>query len=145
MLKQEPKYVKQRGKRGFADCDCWSTDFYLSQIIPQMIKKIKDNKQGLPCSLFPNALNITEKQEIIAQKKWDIILDNIIYTFITAQDIIDSNLFYCPIKHYNNKKYKELRKRFSKLKHIRIMSYQECKCYEKGWELFQEYFFSLWT
>lgn len=47
----EIKWFLQRGKRGWADCDVWSIDWYLSNIIPPMVRKLRGRLYGHPCGL----------------------------------------------------------------------------------------------
>src|SRR5258706_1254876 len=35
----------QRGKRGYADQDCWGIDWYLSDIVPKMLRTMIDRKK----------------------------------------------------------------------------------------------------
>jgi hypothetical protein len=55
------KWFLQRGWRGYADCDVWSIDDYLSTWMPKALRKL--NKYGHPCGL--------------TQKKWDDIVEQI--------------------------------------------------------------------
>lgn len=38
----EIKYFIQRGRRGYSDRDCWHVSYYLSKILPDMLRAIKD-------------------------------------------------------------------------------------------------------
>ena len=71
-------------------------------------------------------------------------MDNIIYTFETANNILENHYIYYPSRNYDDENYKELRKGMSTLEFCYIMSLEECKRYEEGWRLFQKHFFSLW-
>ncbi len=41
----------QRGWRGYADRDCWSLDFYVSQWMPKALRVLYKNKLGYPSEL----------------------------------------------------------------------------------------------
>lgn len=43
----------QRGRRGWSDRDAWSVDWTLTRILPPMLTRIRDNKQGMPMEFFP--------------------------------------------------------------------------------------------
>lgn len=42
------KHSHQRITKGFADCDTFNIDTYLSQLIPAMLKDFKENKHSYP-------------------------------------------------------------------------------------------------
>ncbi len=76
---REIKWFIQRGKRGWADSDAWSLNCYLSDWIPDALRCIKKHQGGCPSSLAN--IKSTDKQWKKAQKKWDIILNQIIKGF----------------------------------------------------------------
>lgn len=41
-------YFVQRGIYGWSVRDCWSIDSHLSEIIPEMLRWLKENKHGVP-------------------------------------------------------------------------------------------------
>lgn len=57
----------QRGTKGYCYKDVWSIDGYLCEIIPQMLKQLKQNQLGFPTDL--------------TSEEWDGILDEIIEGF----------------------------------------------------------------
>ncbi len=57
----------QRITRGWADCDTWSIDWWMSDIAADSIEYLKKVKHGIPC-------NLTEEE-------WDKILSEIIDGF----------------------------------------------------------------
>ena len=132
------KWVIQRGRRGYSDCDVWGLDYYLSNMIPKALKHLKKTQTILPTWKFG------KESEDVALKRWHNIMDTIIYTFEIANKIGEENYIYCPSKSYNNKIYIELRESMIKLDFTTIMTLEECKKYEEGWKYFQKHFFSLW-
>ncbi|HQG26917.1 MAG TPA: hypothetical protein PLY73_00045 [Candidatus Ozemobacteraceae bacterium] len=44
----ETIYFIQRGMRGWSTRDCWNVDSHLSEIIPEMLRWLKENKHGVP-------------------------------------------------------------------------------------------------
>ena len=69
------KWFWQRGKRGYADCDVWSMGDYLADIIPSMLRQLKEINCGYPG-------NLTEE-------KWDKLLDEMIIGFSAAKRVYD--------------------------------------------------------
>lgn len=63
-------YFWQRGTRGYADCDIWSLDMYLSQWLPSALNSMK----GGP---YPIRRGMTSK-------RWDEILDKMVEGFKAA-------------------------------------------------------------
>ena len=127
----------QRGSRGYANRDVWGFHRYLSEVISGGIDRLIKELHGHPCNL--KTLN-----------EWKIILEKIKKTFKTAESIDNGTLQYLSKKLFNDterKKYikitKELNKEHSYY-NKRTMTKKENREYEKGWELFQEYFFNLW-
>ena len=77
---REIKWFIQRGKRGFADCDVWGFDCYLSKVISEGCKNLKENKMGIPYGLSKSDTDEDFQKGI---EQWDAILDKIIKTFKT--------------------------------------------------------------
>lgn len=143
----ETKWFIQRGIRGYSDRDCWGIDYYLADIMPKMIRELKKNKHGIPSSMFSknarlNKYNDYTKQEYKrAEKRWENTLNTIIKTFETAKKIQNSNLIY-----YSTNVYKSNTQLIKKLKenNFKVMTFKECKEFEKGLDLFKDNFFLLW-
>lgn len=47
-IPNEIKWFFQRGMRGYADCDTWSLDYYISKWLPKALKDLSDRKIGHP-------------------------------------------------------------------------------------------------
>lgn len=68
------KHFIQRGKRGYADCDLWSFDTYLSDVISKALLELRDTAYSYPSELesFEEWQDIlTEISEGFAQDKFD--------------------------------------------------------------------------
>ena len=126
------KWFIQRGKKGYADCDVWDFDNYLSKIISNGLIDLKSQVHGVPC--HPNFSSKDGKD--IYLDKWKTVLDEIIWTFEVVQKIINAEWLYLNSKKRNNTKMKEFG--------YYIMSKEECLRYRSGWKLFQKYYFNLW-
>lgn len=70
------KWFYQRGKRGYADCDVWAIDSYLSRIIPPMLKQFKSVTNG-----YPGCEGAATPEE------WDKRLDEMIEGWEAAQNV----------------------------------------------------------
>jgi hypothetical protein len=47
----QAKWFIQRGYRGYADCDVWSIDWYLTKWMPRALRTLRDSKYGHPCGM----------------------------------------------------------------------------------------------
>ena len=65
------KWWYQRAKRGYANCDVWSLDWYLNSWLPQAIRQLKNS--GYPADLTP--------------QKWNDVLERIALGFESADRI----------------------------------------------------------
>lgn len=147
-VEQRPHLAKaflQRGKRGWADRDTWGFDYHLAKIITEGVIYLRKIKHGAPGDLFYSGRSDEE-----GFAEWDEILVNIIHTFETAQKIIDHDWFYIPTKEWRDDRYKshvKLAQSFNEqrlAKDAHAMTKEECEKYERGFHLFQKYFFNLW-
>ena len=119
-LPQEIKWRWQRSKRGYADCDLWGLDSYLSEWLPKALRQLSKDISGCPQELWDKS---NKKNQCW---KWSKIIREMANGFEAAQDIIDLKYVYKGGK-INEKKYKKLKSKF-----------------EKGMQLFSKYFFGLW-
>jgi hypothetical protein len=132
----------QRWSRGWADEDVWSINGFLSEIIPQMLKRLKETKQGIPMVVGKMSNDEEVKQ---AEELWDEILNNIIWTFEISKKIADSELAY--FEKWTQTKADKYNKIWVDWKYEskpRAMSKEECRRYENGWKLMKKYFYNLW-
>ena len=135
----------QRGRRGYADEDIWGFDYYLTRIILGGLKQLKNNKCGCPCVLpYDPNVHPNDVDWDANQKAWDEILESMIDTFEIANKILngDPGWYYTPSAEFTEDGYNKKVKQFDKIMHI--MTLEEIEQYEKGWNNFRIYFFSLW-
>lgn len=71
------KWFIQRGWRGYADCDVWSLDSYLSRWMPTALAQLQRNKLGHPVGM--------------TRKGWDSRLERMKQGFLEARNIHDMN------------------------------------------------------
>jgi predicted metal-dependent hydrolase len=132
----------QRWARGWADEDVWSINNFLSEIIPPMLKRLKETKHGIPTIVGKMR---TDEEVGEAEKQWEEILDSIIWTFKTSKKIDDNELAY--FKKWSQKKCDKYNKIWIDWKYEpkpRAMTKEECKQYESGWSNLKKYYFNLW-
>lgn len=159
-LQQWIKHAYQRVTRGWSDRDVWSLDWHLAEILPPMLRRLKETKHGVPLSAFrtsdPTDENgcHTDEAMKLAEARFNKDLDSIIHTFEVAQLIQEDNWCYQNSSEYNVKLANRLRESNKNLqkKHPRlfdenhgyVMTKKECIAYEIGWKAFQSNFFGLW-
>lgn len=120
------KHRYQRQARGWSDQDTWSFDSYLAIVIIGGCKHLKKYIHGYPS-------NLKSIQE------WKQILNEIIWTFEMVLKIVDMDIIYYTKK---KKSWKEFNEKHNTK--IRYMTRNEYLRYNKGWNLFRDYFTSLW-
>ena len=148
-----------RINRGWANSDVWNLHSFLISIIVPMLKKLKKDKNGYPITIISKKYldkngNCTNEGDTINKENWDKILDSMILTFTLAKKIDEDHWYYQESTNYSKKladKYRKLQKELRKEKPEwydeyfgYVMTKEECKVYEKGFKLFQKYFFNLW-
>lgn len=72
---RELQYAWQRIFRGWDDRVIWSIDWYLAEVMPVWIRRLKETKIGYPMGM--------------EEDEWDKILDGIIEGFEAAYRIMD--------------------------------------------------------
>jgi len=134
------RYIRdfiQRGRRGWANSDTWSFEHYLSKIIAEGVKHLKEINYTLPTWK-------EGKTELECVNEWDVILNTIINTFQIAKEISEGKVYYLPLKEFTEKEYKRLVKSLQNSKYrMKVLNRKEVKEFEKGFDLFKEHFFSL--
>ena len=136
---REIKWFIQRGKRGYADCDVWGFDYYLSNIIVNGIKDLKEQVHGVPSDISRKMGESHSSDLKKSIKEWKRILGEIQWTFETSTKICENN--WILIK---DERTRGTYKKLEKDKNFRVMTKEECKRYKNGWKLFQQYYFNLW-
>lgn len=70
------RYHYQRATRGWADSDVWDISEYFLEVVPQMLRRLRNTKSG-----YPSYFAIPERTDEQSVKMWDDILDEMIYGF----------------------------------------------------------------
>ena len=154
------KYKIQRAQRGWADCDTWSLDNYLSKWLPGALRHLKKHKHGTPCSMYaeheletvqPDGFQWAgEEADKRASEKWDAIMDKMIEGF-EAYNRVQDGLYEAELGPYpidpdflenlNKPMSLEQRKRFDM---SRELEKRDMALFQQGSALFIEHFGSLW-
>ena len=126
------KYIYQRAFRGYADCDVWSIDFYLCEILPSMLKQLKETKCSHP-----------GYGEANTPEKWDALLDKIIEGFEAAKRVEDDEYYKQTgnITYDNN--YEVTNENRKKLQQMWVLSLSDQALFKKRMKIFTKYFFEL--
>ncbi len=114
-ISKEIKWMWQRGKRGWADCDIWSLDYYLSSWLPEALRRLSERSHGCPGDLFD------KKNKKNQCHKWNKILEEMAIGFEADRKIED----------YIGNNYP---KEYKKMKKLR----------DRSFDLMKKYWNSLW-
>jgi hypothetical protein len=142
-----------RGSRGWADCDTWSLDWYLSGWMPAALRHLKEHKHGVPSIMFEKEDcdedgNASDEGMKRASARWDAIMDKMIAAFEanrrmdeTYEDELGEYHITRPqgVSHEAWKKLKDERheKQMLLIKRDQLIQ-------EEGLILFAKYFSNLW-
>lgn len=150
------KYFAQRGRRGWADCDTWSLDYYLDGWLPDALRHLKKTKHGTPMGMFPTEPeyidetgNPTEAAHEIAIARWDATMDKMIAAF-EANRRIDDGLYEeelgpWPFRRPEGVSKEAWRKtKNDRLAAERLLQERDEKIFQEGMKLFVENYRSLW-
>ena len=124
----EVKWFYQRGSRGWSDRSAWSIDTWLVDNLIPMLERLKTNKQGTPSTMFRQKDGVdkdgnpTDEASVLAEQRWENVLNEITYGLKCAKKIEDLDYDY---------EDKELTKRLT-------------KSYQRSFELIGKHLFSLW-
>ena len=121
------KWFYQRGSRGWSDRSAWSIDTWLVDNLIPMLERLKNDKHGIPASMYrkKDLFEIeysTDEADVLAEERWDDILDEILHGLKCAKKIQDSDYDW---------KDKKLIKRLNKSS-------------QRSFELIGKHLFSLW-
>lgn len=81
-LLRRAKWFIQRGSRGYSDRDVWSIDWYISSWLPNALRQLRDNNNGIPSVMLDDMTK--EPDEAAMEKadtKWKEVLTRMIVGF----------------------------------------------------------------
>jgi len=126
----------QRCTRGWSDRDCWSLDYTIAKFALPRLIELKKMMHGTPTSMFEKLpegeYNYTPEQTASAEKKWNEILDEIIF----AMDYVANCREY---DYYPKKTWPE---KTTKDDYAELLAVE--KRVQEGLLLFGKHFRSLW-
>jgi len=124
------KWFYQRGKRGWADCDWWSMDYYLAGIIIPMLKELKANTISYP-----------GVRDASTPEKWDALLDEMIEGFEAAQRVLEDEYY----KEVSGDSIEAIRNATpGEIRKWGELNLADQKLFYKNGKLFIKWFFDLW-
>lgn len=102
----ERRYRKQRKKNGYAVCDLWGMDYWFSELLPRMLKDMKNRKYAYSELEYEEVNSLPEKfidnckEEFLKNfediDKFDYVKDGFVREYI-----IISRIEYCFREYYN--------------------------------------------
>lgn len=133
------KHSFQRAFRGYADCDTWGFDSYLSEVIANGLKHLKKYTHG-----YPGDFNSPEE--------WEAALQTMIDGFEAATNIINAEYIDECITGYEDHEMRLTNGSTIIEKHWPIIDFKKSKIMEKalmdkfevGMKLFHKHYFGLW-
>ena len=102
-LKEIPSRIKfsaQRGHRGWSDQDAWSIDYWLVDNLIPMLKRIRYDRAGTPMNFYRKKDGVdkdghpTDGAHVLADKRYDEVLDKIIYGLKCAKALQELDYDY---------------------------------------------------
>ena len=140
---KEVKWFIQRGKRGWSDCDSWNVYSHIAEILPSMLKKMKEDNHGYPSAMYDdNEWEHTDAEDKAAKEKWGKILNGIIKTFEIEAGIGDSVIL--DLGPRPTKRQREFGKEHCEKFGVKLLTKEDRKIRKEGWKNFQKYFHNLW-
>jgi len=155
IFERDIKYIK------IDPWDTWSMDSTLSPIILPMLKQLKATKHGAPYiddedvppklranrdtkykgTADPDLHKISDEVDKKFFKRFDYILDEMIWTFEQLSDWNNDDKFY---DHTESRKIKDLNKSISKIKIDKVGLKKHHARIDNGLRLFGKYYRTLW-
>lgn len=133
------KYFIQRGVRGYSDYDIWSFDHYLTKIILEGLVSLKAKSRGCPCTMN----DATGKYDY-DEARWNNILDNIIDGFAIVMRCQEGTELEWG-GYVDEATKSRLNKTFKEKGLGRLTTKEEEECVRNAFNLFRDYYWSLWS
>lgn len=134
--------------------DTWSMDYTLSSIIVPMLKQLKATKHGAPIvddEDVPEGMNLRSTEAPPVEEEWDVddnhfkrydwVLDEMIWTFETLSDINNESKFY---EDVNVDESAPLEEQIQQIEIDREGLDAHNKRIQNGLRLFSKYYRTLW-
>ena len=93
-LMRQIKWAYQRVRVGWDERVCWSVDYWLDSIMPDILLRLKNTKQGTPIQFYEGLphdenYNYGDEGDKIAQERWGEELGKMIAGFLASKKIND--------------------------------------------------------
>ena len=148
------KYACQRVTRGWDDRAVWSIDWWLDERMPAMLRKLKEDKHGVPMEMF-DGLPVNDKgyhddaEFAIAEGRWNAILDKMIAAFEASRRInhglYEEELGEYPLRRPEGVSKEAWKKvRDDRFKASQLFQERDEKIFKEGMALFVEFYSNLW-
>jgi hypothetical protein len=148
------KCAYQRVVRGWDDTAVWSVDYWLDDMMPAILRKLKEDKHGVPMEMFDGLpMNDegyhSEPEMEIASARWDVVLDKMIAGFEASRRVKDGT-YEEELGPYPLYRPKGMPKdEWKAFQHERFLKSQELSkrdeaIFKEGMALFAEHYWSLW-
>jgi hypothetical protein len=148
-------YAYQRVVRGWDDRAVWSIDWWLDDKMPDMLRQLKRDKHGIPGSMFEGLptipdeeWNYTDEAYVIAEQRWDAIMDKMIAAFEASRRI--QNHTYPELGDYPLYRPEGVSKedwKKAKDDHFaasKLLAERDQQIFDEGMALFVKHYWSLW-
>lgn len=112
----EEKWGRQRAKRGYSDNDAWNISSWFLDVMPKMLRQMRNNLHGCPTGVSApmnnsQAVVLTdEEKESLPMKKWEETLDRMI--FLLGEMNEDTCSYVNPYKKEHDKMNEDFRKKY---------------------------------
>jgi hypothetical protein len=148
------KWAYQRLTRGWDDRAAWSIDWWLDNMMPGVLRLLKEKKHGTPISMFDGLTmdedgNPSHESHEIASARWDAVMDKMIAAF-EAHHRMDEGLYEEELGEYPLRRPEGVSREDWKaasddrFKASRLLEERDQKIFEEGMKLFVEHYGSLW-
>ena len=142
------KWFIQRGHRGYADCELWSIDLYLSGWLPSAIRKMRDKSDAWPIELACESISrgnsqkrnnkpLTRQQEERLNKEWKRILTKIARGFECSNWLCYNHLEELAVAKVSGDS--------KRIKRYKLKEKIYRKVSRRGLKLFAKWFLALWA
>lgn len=123
------KYRVQRAFKGWAPCDTWNIDCWFMEVMPQMLRYLKENKHSYPVYL--------------TEKEWDNILEYMAFLLDEMDETKCSQQNEIWNEYFNSDRSISVDREAALARDEEIANYRY-KCKDEFFKLFNKYFYDLW-
>lgn len=150
------KYAYQRLSRGWDDRAVWSIDWWLDDKMPAMLRKLKEDKHGIPMDMFDglptegdDGYTHSDATFKIAEERWNVIIDKMIAAFEASRRmqnmIYEDELGQYPLYRPTGVS-RDVWKKVQHDRHLasEVLRERDAVIFKEGMALFAEHYSSLW-